>query len=110
MDCGCTLEMEYSNTKVRGERVTNNCRAHIVTDGGYCGDGALAVYEDCDDANSIPLDGCNDCVREYCGDLIVNNNGTETCDGGDDCPLTCICNSTISEADPETPGACRPRT
>ena len=54
-----------------------------------CGDGEVnddptsgVAIEECDDGNTNNLDGCSrECVVEYCGDGIVNNNGTEQCDG-----------------------------
>jgi len=60
-----------------------------------CGDGFTTAPEQCDDGNTLDGDGCNaTCQLEYCGDDIVNNNGTETCDdgntvGGDGCSAIC---------------------
>lgn len=55
-----------------------------------CGDGIMQFSEQCDDSNTDNGDGCSaSCLTEYCGDGIVNNNGTETCDGGPDCTVLC---------------------
>ena len=34
----------------------------------FCGDAQTDVGEDCDDANSDPLDACNACSATVCGD------------------------------------------
>lgn len=47
-----------------------------------CGDGAQTGVEECDDSNTTSGDGCSSvCEDEVCGDGVVNNNGTEQCDG-----------------------------
>ncbi len=65
-------------------------------DGAYCGDGVLdSPIEQCDDGNTVSGDGCNaNCLWEYCGDGIVNDDGAEECDdgntvSGDGCSATC---------------------
>jgi len=64
---------------------------HSYQDVDYCGNNKVSLYEDCDDGNTDPLDGCDNCLLEYCGDGIINNHENENCDGGDLCPNTCIC-------------------
>ncbi|HEY2772621.1 MAG TPA: DUF4215 domain-containing protein [Candidatus Binatia bacterium] len=60
-----------------------------------CGNGVLEAGEECDDSNHVSGDGCTAfCASEFCGDGVVNNNGTEQCDNGPDNSNT-------------TPGACR---
>ncbi len=55
-----------------------------------CGDGLVTPPETCDDGNTAPGDGCNAvCVAEVCGDNIINNSGTEECDGTDLDKMTC---------------------
>ncbi|MEZ4452414.1 MAG: DUF4215 domain-containing protein [Nannocystaceae bacterium] len=50
----------------------------------HCGDGEMAVGEECDDGNVMDGDGCSAlCVLEFCGDSVVNNND-ELCDDGND--------------------------
>lgn len=78
-------------------------------DGGSCGDGTVSLYEDCDDGNLDDGDGCDsNCTLEFCGDGIVNNNGTENCDSGEECPDNCVCDVDYSEPSEEEPGACSP--
>jgi len=49
----------------------------------FCGDGITKTGEQCDDGNNTSGDGCTDsCLIEFCGDGVVNNSGTETCDDG----------------------------
>jgi cysteine-rich repeat protein len=46
-----------------------------------CGNGTLDAYEQCDDGNREPYDGCNEfCKLEYCGDKLVT--ASEQCDDG----------------------------
>ncbi len=53
-----------------------------------CGNGALDAGEQCDDGNTTGGDGCGPtCLDEFCGDGIINNNGTETCEP----PGTAVC-------------------
>ena len=49
-----------------------------------CGNRVVDMLEECDDGNSVAGDGCNQCVLEYCGDGIRNNNGEECDDGNSD--------------------------
>lgn len=73
-----------------GDEVLNNCTDPLnpLDDGQFycpiCGDGNQVPSEECDDGNTANGDGCNSmCEVEYCGDGVVNNNGTEECDGTD---------------------------
>ena len=58
-----------------------------------CGDGAVGAGEQCDDANTVNGDGCdNNCKTTACGNGIIT--GTETCDdgnaiNGDGCDNNC---------------------
>ncbi len=57
---------------------------------GVCGDGVVGFGEQCDDGNTDPADGCNDCVK--CGDGVTTP--PETCDDAnladdDGCSSTC---------------------
>jgi len=66
----------------------------VLYTGDYCGDGAVAGSEECDDANTESGDGCSDaCVVEFCGDATVNNVGEQCDDGGttpgDGCNADC---------------------
>ncbi|HEX2730065.1 MAG TPA: hypothetical protein VHM70_00615 [Polyangiaceae bacterium] len=61
-----------------------------------CGNGTREGTEQCDDSNTVAGDGCTaTCRTETCGDGIINNNGTETCDPpgsavpGGTCSATC---------------------
>src|SRR3989338_6426041 len=46
-----------------------------------CGDGYIDSGEQCDDGNLISGDGCSDqCVREFCGDSIIQPGLNEVCD------------------------------
>ena len=70
-----------------------------------CGDGRVQAGEGCDDTNVLDGDGCSaSCIRERCGDGVVNNT-TEACDDGnlnynDGCSPACaveagwMCNTT----------------
>ena len=58
-----------------------------------CGDGDVASGEQCDDGNSVNGDGCTSaCVIEFCGDGLVNDGGSETCEP----PGTAICTNGCS--------------
>lgn len=35
--------------------------------------------QQCDDGNGVDDDGCTNCVTDFCGDGVVNNNGAEVC-------------------------------
>ncbi len=73
-------------------------------DGAACGDGILSVFgtEQCDDANTVALDGCDaTCQLEFCGDNIVNDAGAEECDDGnttglDGCDPRCRSENALS--------------
>jgi cysteine-rich repeat protein len=60
-----------------------------------CGDSIVDSFEECDDLNAVPNDGCSElCLVEYCGDGVVNN-GQEQCDdgnqqSGDTCSESCV--------------------
>jgi cysteine-rich repeat protein len=47
-----------------------------------CGNSEVTGVEGCDDGNTTNGDGCSSvCEDEICGDGVINNNGTEACDG-----------------------------
>jgi cysteine-rich repeat protein len=78
----------------------------------YCGDGISDIGEECDDGNNVSGDGCsNNCIFEFCGDVICNNYETVLtcpCDCGN-CPLPPICGDGTCNGDEtcETcPGDC----
>jgi cysteine-rich repeat protein len=48
---------------------------------GFCGDGIVNGFEQCDDANGDPTDACFDCTLAFCGDGVVHA-GVEQCDDG----------------------------
>lgn len=49
-----------------------------------CGNGVKFGSEECDDGNLTDGDGCSSvCKDEFCGDDVINNNGSEECDGDD---------------------------
>jgi len=59
-----------------------------------CGNGVKNWWEECDDGNRREGDGCSNlCLREYCGDGIINNGNEECDDGntidGDGCSSSC---------------------
>ena len=50
-------------------------------DCGLCGDGVVNIGEDCDDGNDVDYDACkNDCSLPFCGDNVINDILSETCD------------------------------
>jgi cysteine-rich repeat protein len=52
--------------------------------------------EQCEDGNSANGDGCtSSCTLEFCGDGIINNNGTEACDP----PGTALCTNSCTIRD-----------
>ncbi len=67
-----------------------------------CGNGVLeaigSVGEQCDDGNTTSGDGCSStCVREFCGDGIVQAGLGEQCEAGNDgaCPGQCISSACV---------------
>lgn len=71
-----------------GEYNTNkeaSCKWDCSTYGGFCGDGVVdAPYEQCDDGNTLPNDGCSETCQEYryCG----YDSTTQSCIVDADCP------------------------
>ncbi|MGB5522898.1 MAG: DUF4215 domain-containing protein [Polyangiales bacterium] len=66
------------------EACTDTCTARTAK----CGDGFLTPPEECEDGNVVDGDGCTSgCVVEFCGDGVVNNDGSETCEP----PSTALC-------------------
>jgi cysteine-rich repeat protein len=65
----------------------------------YCGDGVVNGEEECDDANEITDDGCNNsCVIASCGDGELQTG--EACDDGntddeDGCTQSCECRASF---------------
>ncbi len=63
---------------------------------GVCGDGTLDPGEECDDGNTSGLDSCTgECVRERCGNGILEESAGEKCDdgnraAGDGCSPWCV--------------------
>jgi cysteine-rich repeat protein len=68
-----------------------------INDGAVCGDGIVALGEQCDDGNTTNGDGCNaNCQNEglaQCGDGLINVLGEQCDDGnildGDGCQADC---------------------
>ncbi|HSN84375.1 MAG TPA: DUF4215 domain-containing protein, partial [Polyangiales bacterium] len=62
-----------------------------------CGDGYRTPPEQCEDGNLLDGDGCTSaCVREMCGDGVVNDGGAEDCEP----PGTATCNEDCTAAAP----------
>ena len=61
----------------------------------FCGNGTLGSGEQCDDSNRLDEDGCSsECLREYCGDNVLQTGLGEQCDDGntedgDGCSTVC---------------------
>jgi uncharacterized repeat protein (TIGR03806 family) len=56
---------------------TDDCMARQPA----CGDGYRTPPEACEDGNTDDGDGCtSNCVLEFCGDGVVNDDGLETCE------------------------------
>jgi uncharacterized repeat protein (TIGR03806 family) len=67
---------------------TDACMVRVT----LCGDGFQTPPEQCEDGNLVNGDGCtSSCVLEFCGDGVVNNNGSEACEppGTTSCTDTC---------------------
>jgi spore coat protein H len=66
-----------------------------------CGNGALEGFEACDDGNQAPGDGCNAvCMKEVCGDGVVQPALGEVCDGpgcAPDCSSLSVCGNMVKE-------------
>jgi len=104
---GCTSSCVLERC---GDGVVNNTGAEaceppetaLCTDtctfrGAVCGDGYLTSPEQCEDDNAANGDGCSSsCLREYCGDGIINNDGTEDCEP----PGTALCTDACAVRDP----------
>jgi cysteine-rich repeat protein len=79
---------------------TDTCDgAGLCTGGGtLCGNGDVDVAcgEQCDDGNTVPDDGCTDCVNEtaVCGDGV--REGTEECDDGNEDNIDACTNACVS--------------
>ncbi|MCF6276282.1 MAG: hypothetical protein L3J07_00360 [Candidatus Magasanikbacteria bacterium] len=81
----------------------NTCAWDCQDFGDYCGDGIVqGDYEACDDGNSIDDDSCDNFCEinllattsqassaPSCGDGVVEEDGTETCDLGEDNGIKC---------------------
>ena len=95
---GCTASCM---PEVCGDGIVNNggtesceppgtavCSVNCIARSPLCGDGFLTAPEQCDDGNLVSGDGCTlACVREYCGDGVVNDDGAEACEP----PSTGLC-------------------
>ena len=73
----------------------NDCDGEIDEGCYECGNSILELGEECDDGNTVSGDGCSaDCMDEYCGDGIVNDNDEECDDGNtndnDGCSPSCM--------------------
>lgn len=69
-----------------------------------CGDGQTEDPEECDDGDTVSGDGCNSlCQIEFCGDGVVNNAGTESCDHGG--TPSGICSRDCVSIEPSGPNA-----
>lgn len=92
----CAGTQTRSCTDSMGRSGTQTCTAATCTYGqcAVCGDGVVASTEQCDDGNAVGNDGCTACLRDYCGDGVINNGGREQCDDGntlynDGCDANC---------------------
>ncbi len=93
---GCQTVVEFETPRERGEQcadgIDNDDNGAVdCVDGGClgepnclgCGDGTMGLYEECDDGNLDPNDGCNEACRiEICGDGVTNPG--EACDDGNE--------------------------
>lgn len=92
MPCSEARDCEAFGAEFAGYRcagATDRAKGLCVPDN--CGDGALDVGEECDDANDDSTDDCTaNCEEARCGDGIVQD-GVEACDDGneDDADSTC---------------------
>lgn len=71
----------------------DGCTAGCVLE--FCGDGtANNKVEQCDDGNSVALDGCTNCTYD-CGNNVIDTTAGEECDDGnrvdnDGCSASCL--------------------
>ncbi|MBI5505594.1 MAG: DUF4215 domain-containing protein [Deltaproteobacteria bacterium] len=73
---------QCDNGDSNSDTIPDACRTDCTNP--RCGDSITDSGEQCDDGNTASLDGClPTCIKEVCGDGVVNNNGTEQCDDGD---------------------------
>jgi len=93
---GCQTVVDFTMPRESGLQCGDNIDnddngATDCADGGCigatgclgCGDGNMGLYEECDDGNLDPDDGCNEsCHIEVCGDGRTNPG--EQCDDGND--------------------------
>jgi cysteine-rich repeat protein len=96
MLAGCQAVVNFEMPRETGEQcddgIDNDGNGAVdCVDGGClgaanclgCGDGTQGLYEECDDGNLVPNDGCNEgCKIEICGDGVQNPG--EQCDDGND--------------------------
>ena len=72
---------------------TSYCADDCTVRAPICGDGYRTPPEQCEDGNLTDGDGCTSaCVPEFCGDGVVNNDGTEDCEP----PATAACRDDCS--------------
>lgn len=100
---GCQTVVDFNTPRESGEQcddgVDNDDNGAVdCVDGGClgadnclgCGDGTMGLYEECDDGNLDPNDGCNEACRlETCGDGAPNP-GEECDDGNEDNTDGCV--------------------
>jgi|GEM_PF-1999191 len=85
---------QCDNGNNNSDEAVDACRKDCTNH--HCGDKVTDTGEQCDDGNTATGDGClPTCVKEVCGDGVVNNSGAEQCDDG-----------TTNNSD-STPDACR---
>lgn len=100
---GCQTVVDFNTPRESGEQcddgLDNDDNGAVdCVDGGClgaanclgCGDGTKGIYEECDDGNLDPNDGCNEgCQIETCGDGATNP-GEECDDGNEDNTDGCV--------------------
>ena len=84
-DDGNTVNGDGCSFACKNETVSTNCTTKVPKNGSIIINGTAYINGTnsstgsytCGDGNLVSGDGCtSDCSVEYCGDAIVNNNGT----------------------------------